>query len=82
MRSLSDPGDEPYDHENTNGHDEGERTRHPKPPRNLNEAEIVVHAHGQKLLASRSTSSDPSELATTLVSMKWHFGHSKMRFSE
>jgi hypothetical protein len=81
-RVLSDPGDEPYDHENANGHDDGERTRHPKPQRNLNEAEIVVHARGLILFARRSNSSEPREFATTSVSMNWHFGHSKVRFSE
>jgi hypothetical protein len=82
MRRLSDPGDEPDDHENANGHADGERTGHSKPQCNLNEAEIVVHARGPMLIAGRSAFSDPSEFATSLVSMKWHFGHSKVRFSE
>jgi hypothetical protein len=78
----SDPGDKPDDHENANGHEGGERTRHPNPHRNLNETEIVVHAGGLILYARRSAASDPSGSETTLVSMKSHFGHSKVRFSE
>jgi hypothetical protein len=43
---------------NANGHNRGERTRHPNPDRNLNEAEIVIHAGGLILSARRSTSFD------------------------
>jgi hypothetical protein len=82
MRRLSDPGDKPDGHEDANGHDGGERTRHPNSHRNLDEAEIVVHAGGLIVSARRSAASDPRGSETTLVSMKSHFGHSKVRFSE
>jgi hypothetical protein len=39
-------------------------------------------AGGLALLANHSTAGDLKQLATILVSMKWHFKHSNMRFSE
>jgi hypothetical protein len=63
VHPLSDPGNKSYDHEDAGGHHGGERTGHPDPHRNLNQAEIFIHV-------------------ATLVSMKLHFGHSKVRFSE
>ena len=50
-RALADPGDKSYDHENTSGHEGGERARHPKAHRDLEDAEIVIHPGGPMLLA-------------------------------
>ena len=82
MHRLSDPGDKSDDHENTHRGDGGERAGHPDPHRNLNKVEIVVHAGGLALSARRVTSADLSGSDTILVSMKSHFGHSKVRFSQ
>jgi hypothetical protein len=78
---LSDPDYKSYDHENASGHHGGERARHPNAHRNLDEGEIVIHAGGLTLSAGRSRSAELRESEITLVSMKPHFGHSKVRFS-
>jgi hypothetical protein len=77
-----DPGDKPDDHENADRRHSGERTGHPDAFRNLNEAEVVIHTGGLMLSARRLAASDPRGSGTTLVSMKSHLGHSKVRFSE
>jgi hypothetical protein len=81
-RRLSDPGDKSDDHENADRGHGGDRAGHADPHRNLNEVEIVIHAGGLTLSARRLTSSDLSGSDTTLVSMKSHLGHSKVRFSQ
>jgi hypothetical protein len=48
----------------------------------LGENWVVIHSGGLTLFARRMISSDLIGSGTTLVSMKLHFGHSKIRFSE
>jgi hypothetical protein len=81
-RRSSDPDDKSYDHENASRHCSGERAGRHNPHRNLKEAEIVIHVDGRIFAVSRLTSSELRGSETTLVSMKSHFGHSKVRFSE
>jgi hypothetical protein len=80
--SSSGPGDKPDDHENADRADRGEGAAHSDPHRDLDEAEIVTHAGGLILLVSRLISLDLRGSDTILVSIKSHFGHSKVRFSE
>jgi hypothetical protein len=80
-RRLPDPGDKPDDHENANRQRGGERTGRHNPHRNLKEAEIVIHVGGMIFSVSQLTSTEQRGSETTLVSMKSHFGHSKVRFS-
>jgi hypothetical protein len=77
-----DSRDKSYDHENAAGSDAGEHTTHSNSCRNLREIKVVIHCGGLTLSASRLTSSDLEGSGTTLVSMKSHLGHSKVRSSE